>query len=841
MGYSVYGVIKDEAGNKLDGVTVLPYFQKVDSGSDDSRWSTEKYTSDANGYYTYSCEDDNILGSEGIYKKTSDKFYTAYMLGGGENIDSLDLTDAVFHQHVIPNDDDLEINITMEPKRVPIIDSYSFPDATLTQHNYTMTEDSYTNTSWLEHDYGEDTSQKLTYDNVAMFDGHQLIDTTYTWHEIEDREITNNTNDSYSFLASGNYTLKMRVKEKWDTFTEVSKDITIKYNEPIMDFSWTPTETNDWDGSKIKGQELITFHNDTTCLDDRLSDPYYYKWIIEDENQDGSDNTQTIDAEYADEPTHAFQSEGTKKITLICYWNDGFDDLEVQDVQYIDIYPFTIVPEFTWDAEPRNRNQDVTFDPANTSGDTDKISRYDWTMEDNYPAPDTDLYTFDVDETSLFDEGSSDNTQSVDNAYDIGDTEKPVVKFHSLDTKQVTVVITYSDGWKDVTDTITHTVTPVKYDVTPSFTISDVAPQGRAVQVDCTNTSSEYSQDGFDIGYTIDWSTDDEYKACNLDNPNPGADTDNSETNLDLDKDTLLSHNYQNTDEHTVELTIRYDDGYQMQTKRISHTLTPIVYEGLEAKFSWDITPTDRTQVVTFTNESTDDDNRFRSYSWTIEDHYNKWNPDSSDYGNDIVDNTQTISHDTDKDLQPTHKFQDNTDENVTMTYYYDDGYCEREVHLTKVVTKMDYLLTPVIANNTETIGKMEVLYTNDSTGDTSRELDEKWTFNDVEFGTDNDVITIRDDEQVRADQAFTWQTPSRKPYTAIDGATSSNLNKNVHLQVRIDTGWRDDTDDATIGEDNTSGNGGVVYYETDRDFEATPFELSSAITYETNVEGYTH
>jgi len=840
MGFSCYGYVYDADGNAVEGVKVLPYFKKVDSGSDDSKWSDEYYETDSNGYYSYSPEDNALLTSEGSYKKGSDHFYCAYVMGGGETIDSLDLNYAMFHDYEIPSADDIQVDITLLPVRSPVIDSYSFPDAVLTQHEYQMSEESYTDTSWESADKGEDRSQKLTYDLVDIFDGHQLIDTVYSWGEPDDREIANNSSDSYKFIEAGDYTLKIKVREKWNTYTEVTKDVRVKYNEPVLDFDWTPTQTNDWEGAKIKGTEEITFRNKSTCLDDRLSDPYTYKWTIEDKNQDDSDNTQVVDdAKYDDEPKHQFQSAGDKTVTLKCYWNDGFEDKEVEISKTISIYPYRIIPEFTWSATPHNRGQEIEFDPSGTSGDTDRISKYDWVIPDRYPAPDNDngLYTFADDEDSVFGEGSSDNTQEVDNTYEITDTEKPKIKFHSVVDEDVKVTITYNDGWKDVTDEITKTTSKEKYTVTPAIVISDKAPKGRDKEVTHTNNSSEYTQDDTDIGYTIDWYVDDEYKECNLDNPNPGEITDNSEELLDKDKDTEMKHNYQNTDTHTVKLVVRYDDGWQRQEVSTTDTVTPVVYDGLVADFTWSPeVPKDRNDEVTFENKSTDDDDRFRSYSWVIEDHYNKWNPDSDKYGEEVVDNTLIIEHDTDKDLRPTHKFQDNTDEKVTMTYWYDDGYCEAKVHKEKIISKDTYIIEPEIATDKAMVGKVEVTYTNDSTGSTSKMLDEKWVWNDKTFPDEDDEITIRDDQEVQAEQKFTWQYPSRKPYSAIDGATADNKNKTVQLEVRIDTGWRNDTDDGGIGDDNDS-NGGQVYWLKEKQYEASPYEISSTITYETNVD----
>ena len=847
MGYSVYGRIKYADGTAAVGIKVLPYFKKVDSESDSSRWSTQVYTSDASGYYAYSPEDDNLLTSEGSYKKTKDKFYCLYY--DGTTKDSLTMAYASFHDHTIPSDDELEINITIEPKRSPIIASSTFPSVNLlTKHNYTMSESSYADTSWLSSAYGEDVSQKLIYDSVDIFDGHQLVNTDYDWGDGSQHSVANNSSKIYQYTIAGVYTQRIRVNEKWNTYTELVQEVTVKYSEPTADFNWTPTETNSWQGSRVKGQELITFHNLSSDIDDRTWDSttwgaetYTYNWTITDNLQDGSDNTQTYTSQAYDyEPTHAFQSAGTKTITLEVYWNDGFDDYVETIVKTIEVYAYDIVIDFTW-IDPDNRGQDVTFNPDSTTGDVFQISRYDWVLVDNYPAPDVDLYTFADVGTSIFGEGSPDNSQVVDNTYTIDDTQYPTVKYHSLGAKDATVTVTYYNGWVDVTETLTKQVNPIELVTEPTFTISDDTPMGRDKNVVMTNTTN-YILNEKDVGYTIDWKLNDEYSECNLDNPTPGTIVDRYKELIDVANDTTIDNNYHTTSPSDVELTIRYDNGWQRVTKRLTQTVTPEVYPEPIPDFTWDITvPTSREETVTFSNTTSDADTRYRAYGWTIPDSYNKWNPDNSNYGVDVLDNTQTIPYSTDYALTPTHNFQDNVSRDIEMVYYYDDGFCERTVDITKAISFTEYSIVPIISEDTANqIGMVEVAYTNASTGDTSRMLDERWEWNDVTFPDYQDNITVRDDQTVMEDQPYTWQYPSRKPYSAIDGATAANVNKTVGLEVRIDTGWRDDTDDGAIGDHN-SADGGQVYFSTANTYEAKPKELSSEITYECNVEGYTH
>jgi hypothetical protein len=973
--YSVFGYVKDENGTAVANAKVYPYFKKVDSGSSESKWADYAYTTDNFGYYSFDIEDVQLLNVTGSYKKGTDKVYIAIVYNSGDvndqEMDSLTFTHALFYDHTTVTAVDLyQLDLTIEEKRAPVITSYGFPPVDLlTEHPYTMSETSYVDTGWKAlAPYSEnEISQKYIYSLVSIFDGHRLVDTVYTWGEIPDRLVADNSNDTYVFDIAGVYDLKIAVREAWNTETVVEQQVTVKYNQPIPDFSWDPTETNNWQGSRLKGQELVTFTNESSDLDNRTWDDtkwgaetYTYDWTITDELQDGSDNTQVYLGEaHWFQPTHAFQSAGTKTITLVVHWNDGFVNHTETIVKTLEVYAFDIVPDFDWDTTvPTNRSELVTFNPSLTSGDIDKINRYDWVIEDNYPAPATGVYTFQVGETSIYGEESPDNSQRVDNTYIRNDEMMPAVRFHSDEPKEITLTMTYYNGWVDATETISKTLTPTKYVITPTFSISDTSPMGRDKVVEIVNTT-DYVRDGLSTAYTIDWQVDDYYTECNLSNPTPGTIVDNTNMQVDVPADTNVLHSYHNTDTNNVELTVRYDDGWQMITSRLVKTVTPEVYPAPVPEFSWtptnpkgrhdlvqisddtvydyaryrgvdwtvsdeysacnldnpspgivtdntqvytrelheyvvehyyqnegdnsiymkiyyddgfcerevDLTqtlttivydppvpsftwspliPKDRYDEVTFTNTTEDQDSRFRAYDWTIEDHYNKFNPDNVNYGVSETDNTQVIAYDTEYTLGPTHMYQDVTDESISMVYYYDDGFCERTVETSDVISKDVYTITPdfepdIMPVADGFVGKKPVVYTNTSTGDVGQMLDEKWTWNDREFGIEADVITVRDDQVVYAGQEFTWQTPSRKPYSAIGGSTAQNINKDVTLEIRIDTGWRDDTELGNVDDLDNLSTGGQVYWEVSNSYEATPNEVSSNITYETNVEGYTH
>jgi len=543
MAYSVFGKIHDTDGNAVEGVVILPYFKKVDSGSDDSKWSDDTYSTDSDGYYSYSPEDDCLLGSEGVYKKNKDKFYCTYVLGGGESKDSLDLQQAMFHAHTIPNNDDIEINLTLEDIRTPLIDSSVMPDATLTQHEYTMSENSHADLSWKSADYGDDRSQKLLYDSVSIFDGHQVIDTLYRWDEIDERTVANSSSNKYSFKVAGDYTLGLTVREKWNTEVILSKDVRVKYNEPNVDFDWNP-------GALVVGNVEVTFTNNTTDLDDRSGDPYTYKWTIIDEDLDGNDTTAIVDnAELSDKPTHTFDSPGTKTIKLLCYWNDGFDDQTVEISRDIEVIEYDVSPAIQWN-EPKDRDDEVTVTDA-TDDPNDVMKDWDITINDYYAKynPDNENYGDDT----------TDNTITLEDNDKGGSVTH---KFQSFEKHELETTVEYSTGWETKRKTVKNNINPSKYEVNAAIK-QDGSLLGKVESTYTSNCSGDK-----DKMISETWSWDD----VDLD------DNSNVTTRDDADANSEQKFTYQypsrkpysakdgSTEENKnkkVTLNVRYDDGWE--------------------------------------------------------------------------------------------------------------------------------------------------------------------------------------------------------------------------------------------------------------------------------------
>ena len=862
--YSVFGYIKTPDNKIVSNAKVYPYFKKVSTVAPESKWTSIPYTSDSKGYYTFDLGDKQLIGTESNIVKGTDKIYLAIVWNennlSDQDRNSLTFSHCLFIEHTTINDDFFEINLTMEPKRLPIVDSLTFSSNNLlTKTNYTISEKSRADYSWKTlPPYNNQISQKLNFDLVPIFDGHQMINTIYDWGESV-FNVANSSSKTYQYTRAGIYNTCVTVREKWNTEVKTCQEVTVKYNKPIVDFNWSPTLTNSWEGNKIKGTELITFNNLSSDIDNRTKDSsfwgdetYHYEWTITDKNLDGSDNTKIYTGDFYLKPKHQFQSPGTKDITLKVFWNDGFQDIVETITKQIIIEPFNIVPNFSWNKIPKNRNDNIVFTDTST-GDISKIVKYNWIIEDNYPKNDVDLYTFLNTESSIFNEGTEDNTKIIDNTYNIETIIKnTTVKFHSSETKNIKLTITYFNGWEDVTKEISKDLIPEKYFVSPLISVSNYYPLGRHEKVSITNISNYLSTDGFNLAYTVDWKISDFYSSENLDNPNKGTITDNTKEYLDYEYNKIVEHYYQNNMNNIINLTIRYDDGYQMQTKRTSVTVTPIVYKNIVPDFIFNI-PSSRFDKVTIENKTKDINNRFRKMEYLITDSYNKYNPDNSDYGNSVKDNSKYFELFVNNNI--THYFQDSKTEYIELIYYYDDGFEEKFVDLTKNINKNILTIVPnfdsdVTPINNGFLGKNPITFFNitDSVQNVKFE-DEKWTFNDRELLTEIDNITIRNDQIPFENQVYTFQTPSRFPFSSeefkvLNLPKEQNLNKTVSLEIRIDNGWRNDTELENFydpNNENLSEMGGQVYYLVEKLYEASPNEIESDILFETNIDNYTH
>ena len=406
------------------------------------------------------------------------------------------------------------------------------------------------------------------------------------------------------------------------------------------------------------------------------------------------------------------------------------------------------------------------------------------------------------------------------------------MKFHSTEPKNIKLEIFYFNGWETVSKIINKTIIPNEYKILPQISVSNNTPKGRHETVTITN-STDYIIDNINLAYNVDWIINDYYLAQNLDNPNYGNITDNTKIYNDVAYNTIIEHNYQNDNENIISLTVRYDNGYQMKTEVVEFNIHPIVFDGILPNFTFNI-PQNRWDKVTINNTTYDIDNRFMKMEYTIYDNFNKFNPDNVNYGISQTDNSKYFLLNNVNDVVE-HYYQNNNTEEIMLLYYFDNGFVEDYVMKVLNIEKYTNGITPEFTTNITPIdqgffGKIEVIWTNISIEDKVKIEDEQWIFNDAEL--DTDVFTYRDKQIPFSEQPFTFQTPSRAPFSSTIGAVK-NINKSVEMIVRIDNGWRNDTENKSILDVDNEGVGGKVYFSTKTMYEASPLEVTSNISYQ--------
>lgn len=508
MAYSIFGYIKlkDQNGNCVPAgnATIYAYFNKVDSNSSPSQWCTTPYITDSNGYYTVTIEDNNFIGINAAYKRGLDEVWLAVVYGDN-TLNSTILTHASFYVHKLTNNDYNEVNLDVLPKRAPIINDYTqLPSIIHTNTTYNLTVDTIINTFWENgYCYPTSVSQKKTYANVPIFSNHDL---DYIEYDIQDKVLTNTVGNvqPISFGTPGDRNISITVYEKWGTASTVTQTVQVKYNEPTVNFYWTPETINDeWDtNTKIRGNETITFINSSTDIDNRANQ-YTYSFIIHDTDLNGNDVTKTFsNLSLVDSIQYNFASPGTKTVELVCYWNDGYADQVTSVSKTINIYEQNVIIN---SINQLNASSDrwtaVNFNVSLT-GNLNAISNVKWTINDYYDAynPDNGTYGAQVDNTTII--NTTDYSAVVSHNY------------QSYSSHPMVVEVTYNTGWEEKTVTDTSNVVLGYHTLAPDFVTDNnksVVGKVPVIYSDNTNDSlnlfktGQYSirDESFDGTYTI--------------------------------------------------------------------------------------------------------------------------------------------------------------------------------------------------------------------------------------------------------------------------------------------------------------------------------------------------
>ena len=145
----------------------------------------------------------------------------------------------------------------------------------------------------------------ITYDATGSTDADG-DDLTYTWDFGDESDTSTEATGTYTYAASGPYTVTLTANDGTDDSEAATEDLTIT-NPPVVTLAVTPeTYTNETE---------ITFTATVTIGDAEVNETTGYAWYIDDEVQEG-ETTATF--------AHTFAENGTYVVKVV-----ATDDLEV--------------------------------------------------------------------------------------------------------------------------------------------------------------------------------------------------------------------------------------------------------------------------------------------------------------------------------------------------------------------------------------------------------------------------------------------------------------------------------------------------------------------------------
>ena len=761
----------DEAGNNIENAKIHAYFIKKDSGSSDSQWDEDIRLTAGNSKVSFNLGDDSFLTSEGIIK-TGDKVLICAWVSDGDadnddknSKDNNTITKCVNFIHTIDtSSSSWAEDFTILDVNTPVCD-ISIPNVEYTGHSFTVTNDSTVNEgSFDDPNYDrDDLYQNIKDEGQDLYLGLEIEKTIYNYQETS-QETSGTDDDSYSYVDAGDYTISVRPYNYLGFYCEVTEDEHILYNKPTINFDYTFTKL-------LNSNKHIGVGNDDELKTSQLSETNYndtwdklnatFDWEITDKNQDDSDNTDTYTDKDEDfEPTKYFNTEGDKKITLKINWNDGFDDhTETKELDpSLDVYNITQKITIKTEKEYTVNN---TYVPL---GDDDKttLSNLNFDNASQDYDSNTQWKTLDYTITKKKNDGSDDNESYSYKASDDDDYNTTIdfyVKYYHDTDHPWNIVqdLTYWDGYKDVSKSISEDYTSEKYTIDHSFYWStDRHGKGKNVvddndEVSINNTSTFGPQDNQDIVQKDYYSVNkDKYKSYTDDTVEDDTETfEYTEDNL-----TNVSTFYVKKDgDFTIDNTITFYDGYDTVEDTITRTVTASVLVPNNV-FNYSSRNGDNTDIegrddtVTFTNSSYLTDYYDKEYSKTssrnlsidwfmtndiLKDNFSEINKIGGDTYSDDASNTDEFL-DQDMDDKPTVNYLKIDDsQDAKMIFYYNDGYFNRDSSLTKGIKTVAYSDIIPNANYTDTVPdrNTDIVFSDNSTNNENRIIDIDWSLTD--------------------------------------------------------------------------------------------------------------
>ena len=773
LNYDISMKILNENDEAIKDVKVHAYFNKVNDNSSDSTWNSDIQKTTGTGKCSFNLGDDSFLTSNGKIDNGDTILITAWLTDNSDvsnddksSKENNTITRCVNFIHIVNTDESsYEEKIILLQVKNPICD-FNIPSVTHTGHEFTIENNSYITNGAYSVDTDEvkrdDLYQDTVHYNQDLFLGLEIQKTNYDLGEVnEDKE--NITDYVYSYVDSGDYDTTFTVYNYLGVYCITQKSFHILYNKPniALDYEFT---------KKLNSDKHIGIGNDDEMKTTQLSSCNYgdtwsqlkakFNWYIKDKNIDGTDNN----SEYKEkdetfEPTKYFNtssSDNEKELKMEIEWNDGFDDhIETLTLNpYLDVY--NIRPVFSWITQKEyfddvyiplgdddkmtveHHNEDIASEDYDSNSQWKKII-WSVTKNKNDGSDDSEILELNKDD---------DNYNTLFEFF---------VKYHhdSDNTAELKQQLTYWNGYEDISKELKYNFISEKYSITHTeYFETQRNGKGKKIindddEVSIINTSSFYPQNNLDIikesKYLID---KDKYKNYDDDT----IEEDNEEFSFD-NFDDIPKFYVHKEQEFTSKNTILFYNGYEDETSE--HTLylesvimTPLTGFIWSSKNGSNENIQGRDDTVTFENiskykdfydkEYSVDSPRCLSIDWSfslpiIENNFkeidkiggDKFTSDEADEENKI------ILLDKDIDFKPEINFFSEGDKDITITFYYNNGYFNVSDTMTSSVSVIPYDIPEIICNYTDIINdRHEDVIFSDNT-DTDRTINIDWKLTD--------------------------------------------------------------------------------------------------------------
>ena len=250
----ISGYIQLDCNNVKQG-KILPYYEKVNKKSSDSKFSTKYYDIDDNGYYSFDLNDDNLLGLDGKYYD-EDNVYILAIVDSNLNECKKDTENAkyiVLNKNTIGDlENTNENNFIIYEKRSPILQIFFKEDIdnnskVLNKKKYhfdllTYLSEEYITDSCFNNNESE--IYKINDSKVIFFDNYLLKNVTITFEDNtisydfskEDEILSFHKDIEFSFTNTGSQTLKIEVSNYQNATTIKEYNFNVEENkEPYLE------------------------------------------------------------------------------------------------------------------------------------------------------------------------------------------------------------------------------------------------------------------------------------------------------------------------------------------------------------------------------------------------------------------------------------------------------------------------------------------------------------------------------------------------------------------------------------------------------------------------------